>query len=129
MNLILKEDTGITNGRHVIIYDVEGWNNGIISAVELVMSLKEKFRGIREIEVKPASDHSVPRETMYYKTFEEFKQNEKDFTNEYIKDYIEYINIDGIDVDNLNEIIFSINPKNKTVVLGKKPLEKNINSS
>ena len=75
-----------------------------------------------EIKVKPSSDHSEPRETLYYKTFEEFKQKEKEFTNEYIKDYIEYISIFGTSVDKSNRIILSIDIKDKRVTIAKKPL-------
>ena len=118
MKLNLVQDKGVTNGYHGVIYNVEGMDNGLQSAMELLNSLRERIPTVSSVVVRPMSDHSSPQEPFCYNSYDECLANQQEFSA---------YNISRIGIfgwDDANEIIASINLDEKTIGFSSKPREK-----
>ena len=124
MKLINKYGKDKYKENNIVIYDVEGIDRGIYSAIELVMSLKDKIPVVESITINPFSDCEWLDEDkdntkkFEYDSYDDFEANQEDFLCE----EVELIWISGI--EGLNDGWVSINLETKTIAFTFKPFEK-----
>ena len=124
MKLINKYGKNKYKENNIVIYDVEGMDKGIYSAIELVMSLKDKIPVVESITINPFSDCEWLDEDkdntkkFEYDSYDDFEANQEDFLCE----EVDLIWISGI--EGLNDCWVSINLETKTIAFTFKPFEK-----
>ena len=90
-------------------YDIKGMDKGLLSAIELVMLLKQLIPDVFDICVCLHSDHSYPREDdCYYSSYDEFYNNQ----NEYKFDDIRAISVGRADEQHYIRAVVHLDTKN-----------------
>ena len=122
MELLLLEDMGNHNGYDRVIYGVESMDNGIYSAIDLVMSLKNKIPVVSSITVNLWGDRDSlygMESKYYYNSYDDFMSNQNDF----LEIRVETISVSG--QDDLSFIMAGINLDRKTIGFSSKPKNSN----